>query len=307
MTPRITPLHAAALLLAACTHGKAATPDTTAAAAAAPAAPAACRDDSGWDDPATPFRIHGNTWYVGTCGIAALLVTSPEGHVLVDAATPAAGPQILANIRSLGFAPQDVRAIVFSHEHFDHVGSLAALQAATGAPVYARPEAMATLRRGASDESDPQFGELEPFAPVAAPQPVPESGVLEVGPLRLRAVATPGHAVGGTSWTWRSCDGEDCQQMVYGDSLTAVSADGYRFSDHPDALARLRESFARVAALECGILVTPHPSASGLWARLGPDATRPLVDAQACRAYADAGAARLERRLAREAGEGAAP
>ena len=307
MTLRTIPLHAAALLLAACTHGNAARPEAAPAAAPARAAPAACRDDSGWDDPATLFRIHGNTWYVGTCGIAALLVTSPEGHVLVDAATPAAGPQILANIRSLGFAPEDVRAIVFSHEHFDHVGSLAALQAATGAPVYAPAEAMATLRRGASDESDPQFGELHPFAPVAALRPVPGSGVLEVGTLRLRAVATPGHAVGGTSWTWRSCDGDDCRQLVYADSLTAISADGYRFSDHPDAIARLRESFARVAALECGILVTPHPSASGLWARLGPAATRPLVDAGACRAYAEAGAARLERRLAQEAATETAP
>lgn len=314
MTLRATPFPATALLLlAACTQGGAARPNATPAIASTPAtasaaAPtAACRDDSGWDDPATPFRIHGNTWYVGTCGIAALLVTSPDGHVLVDAATPAAGPQILANIRGLGFAPEDVRAIVFSHEHFDHAGSLASLQAATGAPVYARPEAMDTLRRGASDESDPQFGELEAFAPVARLQPVPEGGVLEVGALRLQAVATPGHALGGTSWTWRSCDGDDCQQLVYADSLTAVSADGYRFSDHPNAIARLRESFARVAAMECGILVTPHPSASGLWARLGPAATRPLADAQACRAYAEAGAARLERRLAQEAAAGAAP
>ena len=64
--------------------------------------------------------MYGNTWYVGTCGISALLVTSDAGHILVDAATPQAGPQILANIRALGFKPEDVRAIVFSHEHFDH-------------------------------------------------------------------------------------------------------------------------------------------------------------------------------------------
>ena len=314
MTPRIAlPALVAALVLAA--GGDASPPSSGADVAAAAPAPAAddtaaapaCRDDSGWDEPATPFRLHGDTWYVGTCGISALLVTSPDGHVLVDGATPAAGPQILANVRSLGFDPREVRAIVFSHEHFDHVGGLAAIQAASGAPVYARPEAIATLQRGASDESDPQFGELADFDPVADVRPVPDTGTVRAGGVELHAVPTPGHAIGGTSWTWRSCAGDDCVQLVYADSLTAVSADGYRFSDHPDAVARLRESFARVEALECDILVTPHPSASALWDRIGPAATRPLVDQEACAAYARAGAARLERRLAREAGTGAAP
>ncbi len=303
-------LPAALLALAACAHGHdSGSGDLPAgtAEAATTAAPAGCSDASGWDDPATPLRVHGNTWYVGTCGIAALLVTSDEGHVLVDGATPKGGPQIIDNIRTLGFDPKDVRAIVFSHEHFDHVGGLAALQAATGAPVFAPAAAMATLRRGASDESDPQFGELEDFDPVADVRLLANNGVVRAGSVELQAVATPGHSVGGTSWTWRSCDGEDCRRIVYADSLTAVSADGYRFSDHPEAIARLRRSFASVAALDCDILVTPHPSASALWTRLGPDATRPLGDAGACRAYAGSGAERLERRLAREAEAGTSP
>ena len=135
-------------------------------------------------------------------------------------------------------------------------------------------------------------------------RPVPDTGVVQEGGVELHAIPTPGHAVGGTSWTWRSCAGDDCLPLVYADSLTAVSADGFRFSDHPDTVARLRQSFARVAALDCGILVTPHPSASSLWARLGPDATRPLADPAACAAYAKAAGDRLERRLA---SEGASP
>ncbi|MGY1409158.1 subclass B3 metallo-beta-lactamase [Luteimonas sp. A611] len=310
MTMRRTPLFPAALLLlAACSSSDnvAETDGAPAPAAAAVQAPTACSNASGWDDPATPLRVHGDTWYVGTCGIAALLVTSPAGHVLIDGATPKGGPQIIDNIRTLGFDPKDVRAIVFSHEHFDHAGGLAALQAATGAPVFARAPAVATLERGASDESDPQFGELDDFDPVADVRLLADDGVVRAGGLELQAVATPGHSVGGTSWTWRSCEGQECRQIVYGDSLTAVSADGYRFSDHPDAIARLRQSFADVAALTCDILVTPHPSASALWTRLGPDATQPLADEGACRAYAEAGATRLEQRLAKEAATGAAP
>lgn len=282
-----------------------------AAALASEAPPAkACADDAGWNDPATPLKVYGNTWYVGTCGISALLVTSDEGHILVDAATPQAGPQILANIRALGFRPEDVRAIVFSHEHFDHAGSLAELQKATGAPVYARAPAVATLERGASDRSDPQHGVLDPFAPVERVVTLADDGVVRVGPLALQVVATPGHTPGGTSWTWRSCEGDECRQMVYADSLTAISDDVYRYSDdaaHPGYVAAFRETLARVAALECDILVTPHPSASQLWSRIGPRADRPLVDTTACRTYAQAATQRLDKRLADEASKTPAP
>lgn len=286
-----------------------ATTNTGHAADTADAGPAIrCADDPGWDDPATPQRIHGNTWFVGTCGISALLVTSDEGHILIDGGTPKGGAQIVANIRALGFKSEDVRAIVFSHEHFDHAGGLAELQKATGAPVLSRQPAVETLERGASDRSDPQFLVLEKFPAVARVQVIADDGIVRVGPLALQAIATPGHTAGGTSWTWRSCQGDDCRQMVYADSLTAISDDVYLYGDeraHPGVVERFRATLARVAALDCDILVTPHPSASNLWSRLGPDASEPLVDASACRTYARKGTERLDKRLADEAAKAA--
>jgi metallo-beta-lactamase class B len=246
---------------------------------------------------------------VGTCGISALLVTSPQGHVLIDGATPQAGSQIVDNIRALGFKPEDVRYVVFSHEHFDHVGGLAQVQRATGAPVLARAPAVEVLERGASDRGDPQFLSLEPFAPVAQVRAIADDEQVEVGTLVLQAIATPGHTAGGTSWTWRSCEGGDCRQIVYADSLTALSDKQYRFSDeaaHPGYVAAFRQTLARVAALPCDILVTPHPSASRLWSRIGPGASEPLVDAGACRTYSEAAGKRLEARLAEEASAPAA-
>jgi len=283
------------LLLCAAASAQAATP-------AEP--PTACAANAGWNDPATPLRLHGDTWYVGTCGISALLVTSPDGHVLIDGATPQAGAQIVDNIRKLGFKPEDVRYVVFSHEHFDHAGGLAEIQRATGAPVLARAPAVATLKRGASDRSDPQLLVLEPFAAVADVRTIADDETVTVGSLALQAIPTPGHTPGGTSWTWRSCEGGDCRQIVYADSLTAISDDEYRYSDeaaHPGYLAAFRQTLARVSALPCDILITPHPSASRLWSRIGPGASEPLVDAGACRAYAQAAEQRLETRLAKEA------
>lgn len=265
------------------------------------ARPDACAANAGWNDPAPPLRVHANTWYVGTCGISALLVTSDEGHVLIDGATPQAGGQVIDSIRMLGFDPRDVRAIVLSHEHFDHAGGLAELQRATGAPVLARAPAVDTLRRGASDRSDPQFDVLDGFDPVEDVQAIGDEHIVEVGPLRLQAIATPGHTAGGTSWTWTSCDGDDCRTIVYADSLTAISDDTYRFTDHPAHVATFRDTLARVAALDCDILVTPHPSASRLWSRIGPAADAPLVEPEACRAYAATATARLDKRLADEA------
>jgi metallo-beta-lactamase class B len=129
---------------------------------------------------------------------------------------------------------------------------------------------------------------------------VADGEVVQIGPLELTAHATHGHTAGSTSWTWRSCQGGVCKRIVYADSLTAVGPPAYKFSNQPLLLARFEAAFARVAALECDILITPHPSASNLFDRLAGRA--PLADAQACRRYADAARTRLSQRLASEGG-----
>ncbi|MFZ5657600.1 MAG: subclass B3 metallo-beta-lactamase [Pseudomonadota bacterium] len=275
------------------------------ATARAATAPGRCADDAGWNDPATPRHVHGSTWYVGTCGITALLVTSDAGHVLLDAGTAEAAPQVMANIRALGFRVEDVRYLLSSHAHVDHAGGFAALQRASGATLVALDAALPALRSGLSTPADPQHGALPDFTGVGtgATRPIADGDVLRLGPLAFTAHATPGHAPGGTSWTWRSCEAGACLDIAFVDSLTAVSAPTYRFSDaasHPQVLPAFEASFGRVRALPCDLLLTPHPRASALWSRLGPGATRPLAEPGACLAYADAAERRLEFRLAEE-------
>ena len=86
----------------------------------------ACDGCAEWNEPQRPFRIHGNTWYVGTRGLSAILVTSPQGHVLLDGALPESAPLIAAGIRGLGFRLEDVKLILNSHAHYDHAGGTAA-------------------------------------------------------------------------------------------------------------------------------------------------------------------------------------
>src|SRR4051812_25882600 len=118
---------------------------TSAAAPAPPVDPAAdaqakwtrqCTDWDDWDKPGPPFRIWGNAYYVGTCGIAAILITGSEGDILIDGGPANAGDLIAANIRRLGIRLSDVKVLLHSHEHHDHVGGLARLKKLTGARLY---------------------------------------------------------------------------------------------------------------------------------------------------------------------------
>lgn len=289
---------AAALLSASCAPVVAVAPLSDARAEGATLA-TACAGRDGWSDAAPPARIFGNTYYVGTCGIAVLLVTSPQGHVLIDGATAEAAPSIIANIRSLGFDPRDVRVIIGSHEHIDHMGGFAALKTATGARLLLSPAARPVMESGQVDTMDPQFGIPNMnMHPAVVDGTLSDNQVVSVGPLALTAHFTPGHTSGGTSWTWRSCEGPNCATFAYVDSLSAVSRDEYRFADHPERVTPFHATFARVSAMPCDILVTPHPSFSNVFERLS--GAEPLVDRDACRQLVQLMRGRLDARLARE-------
>lgn len=286
----------AMLSLATC----ASTPQSFALPIGPPAAEflAQCEGKDGWDDPGPPVRLFGNVYQVGTCGITVLLVASNEGHVLLDSGTAEAAPLVLANIRELGFAIEDVEWIVTSHEHHDHVGGVAELRALTGAKVAASAAARRQLETGILDETDPQAGLHDPFAAIRIDRVMRDGETLRVGPLVLTLHETPGHALGSTSWSWQSCEGSECRQIAYVDSVTAVSRDDYRFSEHPDYVAMFRRGMNAVAAIDCNLLLTPHPAASALHKRLAGE--QPLAAEGACREYAQTGRANLDSRLARE-------
>jgi metallo-beta-lactamase class B len=258
-----------------------------------------CEGKDGWSEPAPPVRIFANVYDVGTCGIVALLVASPEGHVLLDGATAEAAPLVAANIEALGFRLGDVKWIGTSHEHYDHVGGVAELQRLTGAKVVASAAAKAQLETGEVDAADPQAGVLESFATIRVDRIMRDGEKLVVGPLELTLHETPGHAFGSTSWSWRSCEGEVCHRVAFADSVSAVSNESYRFSDHRDYVAMFRRGMDAIEAIGCDLVITPHPGASTLYERLAGDA--PLADENACRNYAQFGRNNLETRLAREA------
>lgn len=297
MSARITAL--AALLLAGCASaGTAKEPAAGQRADRGEAWAARCTDEDPWDRPGPPFRVHGNTWYVGTCGITALLVTGADGHVLIDGGTEAGAPLIAANVEALGFALSDIKLLLASHEHHDHVGGTAELQRLTGARLLSSAEAAAVLASGKADPADPQFAIAGTFRAARVDGTVVSGEPVQLGDLALTPIAQPGHTLGALTWQWQSCEGEVCRTIVYADSLTPISADGYRFSNAPALVAGMRAGLDRLAALPCDLLLTPHPMASSMDQRL--EAGTLAGDGQ-CRLYAAMKRRALDERLAREA------
>ena len=259
-----------------------------------------------WYAPQAPFALYGNTYYVGTHGISAVLITSPAGHILIDGGPRDAETQIVDHIRQLGFKVEDVRYILSSHEHFDHAGDIAALQALSGAAVLGSPAAIEVLRTGPPDKRDAQYPNLKPLTPAKRTRAVRDGEVVTLGPLAVTAHFTPGHTPGATSWTWASSEGGKTMHMVYADSLNAIAAKGRSFSRnplYPSARADVERSIAKVEALDCDVLVSAHPEGSDLWERLEKRATlgsAAFVDRTACRTYAAKARATLAATLADE-------
>ena len=292
MTRPIMFLAAAILMACGSPAGEDATPPTAEAWATA------CAPWDDWEEPGPPFRIHGNTYYVGTCGIAVVLITDKDGHILIDGASRGGGPLVEANVEALGFDIEDVAFLLHTHEHFDHVGGLAYLQRVSGAEVIASPQAAPVLRSGELAANDPQAGMHDPFEALPVGQIIEGGETVRVGQNTLTAIATPGHTPGALSWTRESCEGSACRDIAFIDSLSPISADSYRFTEDLAYLKAFRRGLEDVATAPCDVIITPHPSASGMIRRLREG--EGLTNAEACNSYAAKISTRLERRIEEE-------
>lgn len=261
---------------------------------------AQCNGSTDFNKPAPPVRIHGNTYLVGSCGISSIFIAGSDGHVLLDGGTEQDADLIADNIRALGYRVQDIKFILTSHEHPDHIGGIAKLLQLSGATLVTSFPAAKVFGSGVSNGDDPQAGTLKavPITPVG--RIIGDNEQVLVGNIMLVAMTTPGHTPGALSWRWVSCDGGVCRTIVYSDSLSPVSGPNYRFSDHPAYVASYRASIAKLAASPCEILLTPHPGQSDMPHRLALG--RPLLDPDGCKNYAADVSKQLDDRLAKEAG-----
>lgn len=259
------------------------------------APPAFAAEPPSWTAPHAPFRIGERTWYVGTAGITVLVVRGDAGSILVDTGTTASADAVLASLAHIGVAPGEVKAIVTSHAHADHVGAIAALKARTGATVYASDASATLLADGG--RNDLHFGDDLPYPPVQADRRIGDGEAVVIGNVSLRAHRTPGHTPGSTTWTWADTVDGASVAMVYADSLTAPGYQLVGNTRSPGIVDDFRQGFATIRALDCDVLITPHPEASNLFERV---AAGTLVDAKACARYADRAERALDAQVAKQ-------
>lgn len=236
---------------------KRAAPILLAVLALALAGAARADDPANWTKPIRPYRVVGNIYYVGSEGLSAWLISSSEGHVLLDSGPSAAGAKLIeANIAALGFKLSDVKILINTHAHFDHAGGLAQLKADTGAKVWAsRPDEPA-LKKGQ------HFGDnangLTPFAPVKVDKSFGDGQKLKLGETTLVAHLTPGHTIGCTTWTTQVTDRGRPLNVTFPCSISVAGNALVGNKTYRNIAADYRASFAQLEALPTDVMLPSH-------------------------------------------------
>jgi metallo-beta-lactamase class B len=210
-----------------------------------------------WNKPTEPFKMIGNVYYVGTDGLASYLITSPQGHILVDTVMPEATSQIKANIEKLGFKVTDIKYLLNTHAHIDHTGGLAEMKAASGAQLVAG-EADKPLLEGGYYPGAREETALN-FPPVKVDRTVREGDKVTVGDVTLIARETPGHSPGCTSWEFSVKDGDAMRSVLIFCSGTVALNRLVPNPTYPGIVTDYRQTFARAKDMKVDVLLAPHP------------------------------------------------
>jgi len=211
-----------------------------------------------WNQPVPPFQIIGNIYYVGAAGVSSFLITSPQGHVLLDGGFAETAPQIEKNITALGFQVKDVKFLLNSHAHYDHCGGLAELKRVSKAQMVASKADAPTLNTGHQLSYGKGQSEAQ-FPAVHVDHVIAEGGTVSLGGITITAHLTPGHTKGCTTWTMPVSEHGKTLQVVFYCSTTVAGNQLIGNPKYPGILADYEHSFAFLRNLPCDVFLGPHP------------------------------------------------
>jgi metallo-beta-lactamase class B len=257
-----------------------------------------------WNEPVKPFRILANIYYVGVAGVTSFLVTTTQGHILLDGGFPETAPLIEKNIAALGFRIQDVKFLLNSHAHYDHCGGLAELKRLSGAQMVASRADSEMLESGGRGgfEGWKNSG----FPTVKVDRVIADGETVTLGGVSLTALLTPGHTKGCTTWTMPVTESGKNHHVVF---YCSTSVPGYRLINnpkYPQIASDYEHSFARLRQLPCDVFLAPHADFFQLddkRARIGNGGANPFIDPAEFRAFIDRSEQDFESELKKQTGQ----
>jgi metallo-beta-lactamase class B len=252
------------------------------------------------NQPVKPYRVIGNIYYVGASDVSSFLITTPNGHILLDSGFVETVPQIKQNMAQLGFRLEDIKIIINSHAHYDHAGGVALLKRLTGATFMASEGDVPLLAAGG--KRDPNFGDRFLFESVKTDRILRDGDKVELGGVTMVARLTPGHTPGCTSWTMKVKEGGKEYDVVF---VGSTSAPGYKLVNNPNyptIVADYERTFRLLKSLPCDVFLAAHGSFYQMLrkAKLLERGRKPnpFIDGEGYRTYVEESEKSLKKQLA---------
>ncbi len=213
----------------------------------------------GWTRPFPAHRVVGNLYAVGTYDLGVFLITSEDGHILINTGLEDSTSLIRGNIESLGFRLEDVRILLTMQAHWDHTAALAEIKQLTGAQMWATAGDAPVLEDGGF--SDPHFGGRVSFEPVSVDKIIADGELIELGATRLTVLETPGHTTGSSTYTMRVReDGREYNVAIA--NMGTINPGKQLVVDptYPGVAEDFAKTFRKQKTLEVDVWVAAHGS-----------------------------------------------
>jgi metallo-beta-lactamase class B len=242
-----------------------------------------------WTQSFPPHRVIGNVYYVGSQGLASYLITTPQGHILINSSLESSVPLIRESIEKLGFHFGDVKILLISHAHWDHCAGSAAIKELTGAKYMVMDADIPEIEAGGKGNF--QYGDsvTSRYQPTKVDRVLHDGDEVRLGDAVLTAHLTPGHTKGTTTWTMKAREGDKTYNVVIVGSPN-VNA-GYKLVNnalYPQIAADYERMFRILKSLPCDVFLGAHGNYYGLeakFARMKEGAANPFVDPEGYKSY----------------------
>jgi len=237
-----------------------------------------------WKEPFPPHRIIGNLYYVGSKGLASYLITTPQGHILINSNLESSAPQIKQSVEKLGFKFSDLKVLLISHAHWDHDAGSARIKQLTGAKYMVMEGDVPVVESGG--KADFQYGNMASnlYPPAKVDRVLHDGDEVKLGDTVLVAHLTPGHTKGCTTWTMEAQENGKSYDVVIVGSPNVNP--GYKLKNnaaYPQIVQDYERMFRVLKALPCDIFLGAHGAYYGMeekFARLKQGGANPFIDSE---------------------------